>query len=412
MLTFVLPGGTRVRVLQVFNQYRSLFNGEQAVVERTEEMLARKGVPIRTLIKSSRDLSPGLAGKAYAFASGIYNSQSATEILREVKEFGADIVHAHNVYPLFSPSIFRALSKHRIPVVLSLHNQQLTCPRADHLRDGKVCDTCLSSSALNCGIRNCRGNRLESWAYAIRSQAARKMGLFRNHVTRFIALTEFAKTRLVQAGFDEDQIRVLPNMAPGPHDAVRPEENKYVAFAGRLSAEKGIPTLLKAAEQLPDIQFRLAGAGPEEAQYRDLAGANVTFVGKLEGDEMPEFYRQARVVVLPSNNYEMCPLVIGEAMSHGVPVVATRIGGIPELVDEGETGLLFEPNDSGGLAAAISTIYESETLCRTMGTAAWNTARTRFSEDRYFQLLTEIYEGAIRVVTQPAVTSHNLEVSP
>lgn len=331
----------------------------------------------------------------YAFASGIYNPWSAAEVVREVGEFEADIVHSHNVYPLFSPAIFRELNKHNIPVVLSLHNQQLTCPRADHLRNGKVCDLCLNGTSFNCAMKNCRSNVFESWAYAIRSQTARQFGLFRGNVTRFIALTHFAKKRLVQAGYDEQQIAVLPNMAPGPHDKVDSTQNKYFAFAGRLSMEKGIPTLLQAAEKLPHIRFRLAGSGPEEDEYRHSASDNVEFVGRLDGDDMTAFYRGARGLILPSTNYEMCPLVIGEAMSHGVPVIASDIGGIPELIEDGVTGSLFEPGHGGRLAENIRQIDEDGEFAVRVGAAGWKTARGKFGEARYLQDLTSIYEHAI-----------------
>lgn len=400
-----------MRLLQVFNQYRSLFNGEETVVQRTEELIRRHGGEVRTLVKSSRDLAPGLTGKMYAFASGIYNPWSAAEVLSEVEAHQIDVVHAHNTYPLFSPSIFRALKKNNVPVVLSLHNQQLTCPRADHMRDGKICDTCLTSSALQCGFKNCRDNRLESWAYAIRSQTARKLGLFRDNVTIFIALTQFAKQRLVQSGYDAERISVLPNMAPGPFAAVDPAENHYVAFAGRLSAEKGIPTLLAAARKLPQLAFRLAGAGPEEANFRSMASENVEFVGKLERQAMIDFYRQARLLVLPSNNYEMCPLVISEAMSHGVPVVASRIGGIPELVDHGKSGLLFPVGDVDALAASIERIVESPTLCRELGEAARHRAQLEFGEDRYLEQLLSIYQKAIDRIAPPFSTPSTLKTS-
>ena len=126
-----------------------------------------------------------------------------------------------------------------------------------------------------------------------------------------------------------------------------------------------------------------------------MATDNVEFVGRLDGEEMVSFYRGARGLVLPSTNYEMCPLVIGEAMSQGVPVIASDIGGIPELVNDGVTGLLFEPGHSGRLAEKIRQIDESPTLCRQFGEAGWETARNEFGEPKYLEELIGIYEQAI-----------------
>lgn len=235
---------------------------------------------------------------------------------------------------------------------------------------------------------------MESWAYALRSQAARQFGMFRFHVTRFIALTRFARERLIQAGYDEQRISVLPNMAPGPFEAVDPAASRYFGFAGRLSAEKGVPILLAAAAQLPDVEFRLAGVGPDEANYRAIATENVQFLGKLDESEMTDFYRQARALILPSTNYEMCPLVIGEAMSHGVPVIASDIGGIPELVEANQSGLLFTPGDADQLTQHVATIRDDDQRTRQLGKSGWRRARQLFGEQHYLERLLSIYQQA------------------
>src|SRR5690606_26895816 len=148
-------------------------------------------------------------------------------------------VHAHNLYPLFSPSVLAACRRVGTPVVLSLHNQNLTCPRSDHLYRGKICEKCFGGREYHCVLQNCRENIFESIGYATRAAVARKLRLFERNVTVFIALTQFARRRLIQVGLPADRICVLPNMAPDSGPPVVPADGKYVAFAGRLSQEKG-----------------------------------------------------------------------------------------------------------------------------------------------------------------------------
>ena len=163
--------------------------------------------------------------------------------------------------------------------------------------------------------------------------------------------------------------------------------------------------------QQPSRELGLRGTGPEEAKFRAQAGENVEFVGKLDTQAMIEFYRQAQLLVLPSNNYEMCPLVISEAMSHGVPVVATRIGGIPELVDHEKSGLLFPVGDVDALADCIVRIVEAPTFCRQLGETARIKAQSEFGEDRYLEKLLTIYHQAIDRVGRRSSSPTTLEPS-
>jgi glycosyltransferase involved in cell wall biosynthesis len=387
-----------IKVLLVFNQYRSLFNGEEAVVFRTAELLERHGGQARLLLRSSRDIKGGLLGKVRAFFSGIYSWEAATAVSQLLAEYRPDVVHVHNLYPLFSPSVLVACRKLGYPVVMTLHNQHLTCPRADHLCHGKLCDRCVGGHEYHCVLRNCRNNMLESVAYALRSGIARRFRWIHDHVNVLVALTDFARQRLVEAGFDSRQIRVLPNMAPGPREPVDASRGAYAAFAGRLSPEKGLHVLMEAADKLPDIPIRVAGGGPLFETYWQRTPANVQLLGQRSADEMADFYRGARFLVLPSTNYEMCPLVISESMSHGVPVVASRIGGLPELVDDGRTGLLFQPGDSQDLASKMRRLWDDAPLCGQLGQAAWETARDEFGEELYVQRLLDIYHQAMRQV--------------
>ena len=276
-----------VKLLQVYNQYRSPFNGEEAVVELTAALVEKHGGEARLLLRSSRDIPNNLLGKARAFWSGVYCREAYRDMARVLADDRPDIVHVHNLYPLFSPSILVACRRANVPVVMSVHNQQLTCPRADHLYRGKICERCVGGGEYHCVLRNCRANLLESVAYAVRSAFARQQRLFHDNVTLFLALSQFAKSRLVAAGFDSERIIVLPNMVLSAGPPADASQGQYAAFAGRLSAEKGISTLLSAAVEFSQCPVRIAGSGPLSDALSTSVPAHVAFVGQLEKRAMP-----------------------------------------------------------------------------------------------------------------------------
>ncbi len=391
-----------MKLLQIYNQYRSLFNGEEAVVELTAELVERHGGSARLMMRSSRDIEMSMAGRAKAFWSGIYSREAYHSIERVLAENRPDVVHVHNLYPLFSPSVLVACKRAGVPVVMSVHNQQLTCPRADHLHRGNICEKCVGGHEYHCVLRNCRQNIFESVAYAARSAFARKRRLFHDNVTLFVAVSEFAKSRLVAAGFDESRIVVLRNMvatSPGPADA---SQGKYAAFAGRMSQEKGLLTLFKAVEAFPECPVQLAGSGPLLEQLKRTAPAHAELKGQLITSQMQPFYRGARFVVVPSITYEMCPLVILEACSHGIPVIASRLGAQQELVTHGVNGLLFDPGNSDDLLRMMKQLWDDPDLCRQLGRAGYERVLRDHCEENYYERLIGVYQRAMSMVAESA----------
>ena len=332
-----------MKLVQLFNQYRSRHGGEERVVRDIDEILKARGVDASLVLRSSRDLEGHPWRQARAFFGGAYSPSAARWMTRLLEEEKPDVVHVHNLYPLFSPSVLVSCRKAGVPVVMSLHNYALTCPAWSHLSHGKLCLRCLGGREYWCVLKNCLGNPAKSAAYALRSMIARKWRLFEDNVTLFIALSHAAKRHMVRAGFAEDQIAVVPNRTPIPERAADPAEGRYAGFSGRLCPEKDVGTLLAAAARTADIPVRLAGDGPLADRLKKAAGPNVTFLGRIGYSEMTEFYRGARFLVLPSACLEMCPLSVLEAMALGIPVIGADIGGIPELVEDGVTGFLFRP---------------------------------------------------------------------
>ncbi len=385
-----------MNIIQVNNWCRGR-GGIEVVVESTTSLLEQRGIRVSSLSLDSRELAAGICGKVRAFASGFYSLSSRNLMHRLIKSGSVDIAHVHNIYPFVSPSVLPVCRKTPVPVVMSIHSYFLTCPTYYHLRNGKICEMCLGGKEYWCAIKNCRDNILESLSYALRSIVARKLRIFNENVTLFIALTEFAKARLVACSFPEDRIAVLPNMVAIPNSDIEPSIGEYASFVGRFSPEKGIETLLEAVQRLPQLPLRLAGDWSFMPQLVHKKPKNAEFVGFLDRAQLLAFHHKARFLVVPSKCFEMCPLVISEAMSHGLPVIASRIGGLAEIVDDGITGLLFEPGNAEELAEKMTLLWENPDLCRRMGQAGREKAIREYSEDVYYGRLMAVYKRAIRI---------------
>jgi len=385
-----------VKVLQIYNEQRSRFGGEPAVIDATLRVLLQNGHETRLVTKSSRVLENSVLKRMYAFWGGIYNIGAGREMRRLIEKDRPDVVHVHSVYPMFSPSILVACRRKNVPVVMTVHSHNLTCPTWYHLYKGRVCEECVGGHEYRCVIKNCRNNILESSAYALRSAVARRFRLFHDNVSVLIVMTPFAKAKLLRAGFRADQIAVVPNPASVREAAADPAAGEYVAFAGRISSEKGIDTLLAAAAQMPDVPFKVAGDGPALLELQGKAPRNVEFVGRLGPKELSEFYCRSRMLVVPSVCFEQFPMVVLEAMGRALPVIGSRIGGLPEIIEEDRTGNLFEPGNPEDLAKKVRRLWEHPQLCRRMGIAGREKVVREFTEQAYFHNLMAVYQSAIQ----------------
>jgi glycosyltransferase involved in cell wall biosynthesis len=385
-----------VTVLQIYNEQRSRLGGEPAVIEVTTRVLERHGHNTRTLMKSSRDLESSVTKKFCAFWTGAFDVAAFVEIKRILTEERPNVVHVHSVYPMFSPSVLVACRRTGIPVVMTVHTHNLTCPTWFHLYEGNVCVECIGGHEQRCLVKNCRHSRLESAAYAMRSVIARRWNLFRDNVDVFMVPTPFTAQLLVRAGYAEDQIQVVSNPTAVTSSEGDRLLGEYIAFAGRVSPEKGLDVLLAAAAQMPEIPFRIAGDGPALPALKAKATPNVEFVGKLNFEPLLAFYRRARILAVPSVWFEPFGMVAADAMALGVPVVASRIGGLPYVVDDGVTGILVTPGDPGDLVRGLRQLWNDEASCTVMGNAGRIKALRQFSQETFYRNLMTAYESAIQ----------------
>ena len=384
-----------MRIIQVNNRHRIL-GGSDIMAENTVHLLKKKGLDVLPLTYSSLDLGSGFSGKIRAFLYGLYSLPGWAAMSKAISMFQPDVVHIHELYPFFSPWILKVCRQAGIPVVMTCHDFRLLCPIVTLYNRGATCRLCFSGREYWCVLKNCRGNILESLAYSLRSFIARKLKLFHNNVTLFLALTKFGKSYLLETGISASRIEVIPNMTAIPDDPADPPKGHYIAFVGRISPEKGLDLLIQVARKT-GLPFRVAGDYSVMPDLVQTAPANMQFLGLLGRTELMDFYRKARFLVFPSTWFEGCPMVLLEAMSMGLPIIASKIGGVGEIVEEGETGLLFDPRNAEELAAKIEMLWQRPEWCRQLGVAGRKKAVREYSKDVHFARLMGAYQKAIDI---------------
>jgi glycosyltransferase involved in cell wall biosynthesis len=382
-----------MRVLTLFNQ-RRVWGGEDRMVESITAILEEHGDTVLQWIRSNAELGAGFGGKLRAFSTGFYSRAAARDLHDRICSLQPDVVHAHNIYPLFSPSVAVACRRLSVPFVQHVHSFFLTCPTTFHLRDGQVCNRCAGGREYACVLHNCRGNLFESAAYAARTAVTRKLRLLKDNVTRFITVSQFCRRWLIEQDYPADRIAVVPNTVSIPAAAADPTRGEYAAFVGRLSVEKGFDTLFEAARR-SGVPLWVAADTSDAERIIATAPANVRFVGRLDRAQLAAFYAGARFAVVPSIWWEPFGLVAAEAMAHGLPVIASRIGALPEIVDEEQTGVLVEPNDSDALSTQMLRVWGDSSLRRSFGTAGRRKAVREYAPAVYYQRLMRAYRAAL-----------------
>ncbi|MCF6237089.1 MAG: glycosyltransferase family 4 protein [Gammaproteobacteria bacterium] len=383
-----------MKICLVHNAYGK-FSGEEAMVRDTRSVLIEHDHEVVSFERTSEEIAEMRLGSVRAFLSGIYNPASRKQFRKLLASEQPDIIHIHNLFPLISPSILPEAKVAGIPVVMTVHNYRLICPNGLHYQNGKVCEQCVSGHEYKCVINNCERNIAKSLGYAARNMWARINRYYLDNVSHYACLTKFQREKLIRAGFPQEKISVVPNMVQMAEASCEESSAEYVGFVGRLSPEKGISTLIDAAQRCPAIPFVAAGAHHRMPGLADMAPKNFSLLGHCEKGELVGFYKQARVIVLPSVWWETFGLVVVEAMLHGKPVICSKIGGLSEIVEDGVTGLLVEPGDPKDLAEKVQHLWDRPELCRQMGMAGREKALREYSPEKYYDRLMGVYKKAI-----------------
>jgi glycosyltransferase involved in cell wall biosynthesis len=318
-----------------------------------------------------------------------------------------DLAHVHNVYHQLSPSVFGPLRRRGIPVVMTVHDFKLVCPVYNLMSHGQICDRCIDGGLRNVVRHRCnRGSLAGSALVGAETWAHRRAGLYARGVDIFITPSAYAGDALVRAGYRAAQIRVVPNFIDVEAWAPSDRRDGYVAYAGRLSYEKGPDVLIRSLEGT-SLRALVIGEGPERESLERLAGelgVDVTFAGLQPKPRVRELLAAAAAVVIPSRCVENCPLTAIEAMALGRPVVASRVGGLPDLVEHGGHGLLVDHDDPEALRAALLELDDDPARAEAMGGRGRVRAVERHSAPAHLEAVLGIYAeaAALRRPAPPA----------
>jgi glycosyltransferase involved in cell wall biosynthesis len=373
-----------MRVLVVHNRYR-IEGGEERSVELQLRALRRAGVEHALLERDSAETSR--TGAALALLRG---GRDERDVAAATRDLGAGLVHVHNMLPLVGPRGLRAAREAGARVVLHLHNLRLFCAIGVASRDGGPCFRCHHRLTLPGLALNCRGSLPEAAVYA--AALARHQPAVFEAVDRFVAPSRYAVGQLALLGAPAERIECLPHYLPDGAFAPRSRaaEGSHALVAARLSEEKGIDVAIEAAARA-GVPLRVAGEGPAAGELAALARrleAPVEFLGRVERTALTELLAGAGALLMPSRYHEFAPYAALEAMAAGVPVVASRMGGLPELVG---IESCIPPNDADALAARLRELWEAPSRRGELGDALLARAREGHSEERYARELLGLY---------------------
>jgi len=387
-----------MRILLVHCRYRQR-GGEDSVFETEVSQLSEAGQDVSLCEFSNDDIAAGSAiEKLRTGIQTVWATESVKQLRERVRSERPDVVHFHNTFPVLSPRAYRVCREEGVPVVQTLHNFRTFCAGAMLMRDGKVCEACFGGHFYQ-GVRYAcyRQSRLASAAVVAMQYVHHGMGTFTECVDAYIALTDFAKVKCVAGGLPESHIVVKPNslttdpgMGAGAGD--------YVLFVGRLSEEKGIRTLLEAWKVLTDIPLVMAGDGPlldyVKARAQEL-GHRVTVLGRVSEAEVANLMGSARLLVMPSEWYEGFPMTAVEAYARGLPIIASRIGSLAEIVHDGVSGALFPAGDCAALAATVNELISDQERLGTFRRGARQQFVDHYSAANNVAALLSIYSAVV-----------------
>jgi glycosyltransferase involved in cell wall biosynthesis len=341
----------------------------------------------------------GFHGRAEAALRVLYSSEAKSRISRLIDQLKPDVVHFHNITRQLSPSMIDAISERGIPMVQTMHDLSLVCPAHSFFVNGHSCEDCAGGLYWHAVPKRCIDRSIASSLLgAFEAYLHSWLGLYKK-IQAFIAPSRFLERKVSSLRWIKGRIVHLPYFIPLGTDWASASDG-YVLFAGRISEEKGVGTLLDAADKLKGIRILIAGEGAPLEGFKRYARrkglSNIEFLGYVKGDDLENLIRGCGCVVVPSISYENLPLSILEAFARGKPVVASACGGSPELVSDGVTGHLFRPDDADSLAGAIDSTLKDEKKRSAMGRRARDLVGRDYSPGYHYDKLMTIYEDVLR----------------
>lgn len=333
----------------------------------------------------------------------IYSRKNKKAMEKALDDFKPDIVHLNNFQRQLSASIIKPIKKRNIPIVFTAHDLQAICPAIVMLDSQRqICEKCLNGKYINCVKNKCiKNSGLKSILGAVEAKYYRYKKIYINKIYKIITPSEFYKLKLIQDGIPENNIEAIHNFIDMEKYNVEVEDDGYAFYFGRLIKEKGIFTLLEAFKGLKDKKLLIAGDGPDLEKIKEYLNKNnmqenVKLLGYIDSDKVKEYVRKSRFIVVPSIWYENCPYSVLETLAIGKPIIGSNLGGIPELVKNNESGLIYTYNKPKELQEKMRVLFENKELADELGKNAKQIAKKEYSKESYYNKIINIYEGAVK----------------
>lgn len=397
-----------MNVLMLHNAYQ-IRGGEDESFDTECRILRDSGHSVETIHLHNGAI--GTTGGITVALQSIWSGPSYKLVDRKLSERSFDVMHVQNFFPLLSPSVYAAARKHKVPVVQTLRNYRLLCPNALLFRDGHVCEECVGKTFKYPSVLHAcyRKSRAGSLAVAAMCGVHDLVGTWQRDVDLYISLTEFARQKYIEAGFAPEKIVTKSNCVhPDPGRGTG--RGRFALFVGRLSAEKGIGTLLSAWDRLrPASALKIVGEGPASSELRAVSrhSPNIEWLGLKTAAEVQDLMGAAAVTIFPSELYETFGRVAIESFAKGTPVIASRIGALAEVVNDMGTGLLFEAGSAADLAEKLAWCFHHPDELKAMRLVARQEYEQKYTAAVNCRRLMECYELAAglqrrNVVGEPA----------
>lgn len=385
-----------MRILMLHNRYLQT-GGEDGCFQMEVDLLRRFGCDVVTFEENNTRIED--IGVLRTALRSVWSLESYRKVRKILRDKDCDVLHVQNFFPLLSPSVYYAARADGVPVVQTLHNYRLMCPVGTFSRDGQTCEDCSNKVFPWPGIahRCYRDSMTATTAVGAMISINRAIGTWHDKVDAYIVLTEFMRQKYIAGGFPAEKLYIKPNfLDPDPQPGSG--AGGYAFYAGRLEKEKGIATLLKAWERIgSDLPLKIAGEGSLEPDVKAAKerGYPIEFLGWQSPDEVLELMGKATILLQPTELFEGHPRVAVEAFARGLPVVASRIGAMTEMVEDGVSGILFNPGDPDHLAEKVAWAVNNSAELSAIGANARREFEKKYAADQNFEILMDIYRSAI-----------------
>lgn len=341
----------------------------------------------------------GLLSQIKMAARLLYSLEAKDKVRKLIEAEKPDIVHLNNFAHQISPSVLHVFKEFNIPVVMTLMDYKVVCPTYLMLADGKPCELCKGGQFYHCLTNKCTmGSYPRSMLNAVEMYLHHKMMNIYDIIDIYIASSNFLKEKVIEMGLRGKVVKLFNFVESAVYWPAFDWQEESVIYVGRISREKGVKTMIDAFSTIP-LKLKIVGDGTERAALEkyvaDAGYGNIAFLGYRKGKELEGEIRKSMFAVAPSEWYENNPRAVIEAFAFGKPVVGSRIGGIPEMVIDGKTGLLFTPGDSGDLRSKVMSLIGNHDSIKRMGQQARSFLEEELDSEKHYNSLMQIYGDAL-----------------